>query len=89
LGNVGIGTTSPGYKLQVGSAGDGTEAIANAWNVLSDSSTKTNVVTIHNALKKVLNLRGAVAPHFPLCNFFVTQRFTEERTLRTTEKKYF
>lgn len=57
-GNVGIGTTTPGYKLQVGNAGDGTEARANAWNNLSDSSSKTNVVTIHNALKKVLHLRG-------------------------------
>lgn len=57
-GNVGVGTTTPGYKLQVGNAGDGTEARANAWNNLSDSSSKTNVVTIHNSLKKVLHLRG-------------------------------
>jgi len=27
MGNVGIGTTTPGYKLQVGEDGDGTSAI--------------------------------------------------------------
>ena len=29
-GNVGIGTTSPSQKLQVGTNGDGTSAVANA-----------------------------------------------------------
>jgi hypothetical protein len=57
-GSVGIGTTSPSVLLQVGNSGDGTVAKANAWNTFSDASFKTNVVTIHDALKKVLSLRG-------------------------------
>ncbi len=42
----------------MGSSGDGTVAKANAWNTFSDANFKTNVVTIKDALKKVLSLRG-------------------------------
>ncbi|MDD2823554.1 MAG: MerR family transcriptional regulator [Candidatus Daviesbacteria bacterium] len=57
-GKVGIGTTAPGYLLQVGNAGDGSEARANAWNSLSDSRLKENVASISGALDKVLALNG-------------------------------
>lgn len=57
-GNVGIGTTAPTVLLQVGTSGDGTVAKANAWNTFSDANFKTNVVTIQNALKKIVSLRG-------------------------------
>ncbi len=59
-GNVGVGTTSPTYKLQVGTAGDGTSAIANAWNTFSDIRWKENIEEIDSqeALETVLNLRG-------------------------------
>lgn len=57
-GNVGIGTTSPAYTLQVGNAGDGTEARANAWNTFSDITLKTNLVKIQGAVKMVTRLNG-------------------------------
>lgn len=57
-GNVGIGTITPGYTLQVGNAGDGTEARANAWNNLSDRRLKENFSPIDNALEKVQSLDG-------------------------------
>ena len=57
-GNVGIGTTAPNYKLQVGASGDGTSAIANAWNVFSDIRLKKDIQPIKNALNIILNLQG-------------------------------
>ena len=57
-GRVGIGTTAPGYALQVGAAGDGSEARANAWNTLSDVRFKDNVATISGALDKIMQLDG-------------------------------
>jgi len=57
-GNVGIGTVSPGQRLQVGAAGDGTTAVGNAWNVFSDIRLKTNIEEIQNALGIVSGLRG-------------------------------
>jgi hypothetical protein len=51
---IGIGNTSPSYKLHV--TGD----IYATQNIIgySDSRSKENVITIDNALKKVLQLRG-------------------------------
>lgn len=57
-GSVGIGTTAPGYKLQVGTAADGTEARANAWNTLSDKRLKKDFTVLPNALDKVMQLNG-------------------------------
>jgi hypothetical protein len=57
-GNVGIGTTSPGYKLQVGTAGDGSQARANAWNLLSDIRLKTNFAKIIDPLGIIASLKG-------------------------------
>jgi hypothetical protein len=58
--NVGIRTTSPSYALQVGTAGDGTSAIANAWNTFSDIRLKEVIGEIKSdeALEKILNLQA-------------------------------
>jgi hypothetical protein len=42
-GDVGIGTSTPAYKLQVGNEGDGTEARANEWNTFSTSQAKSDI----------------------------------------------
>jgi hypothetical protein len=57
-GNVGIGTTAPGYRLQVGNAGDGSEARGNAWNLLSDERLKKNFEPIPDALERITSLNG-------------------------------
>lgn len=57
-GKVGVGTISPGYKLQVGNAGDGTSVAANAYFYISDKRLKKDVAPIGGALAKVLSLSG-------------------------------
>jgi hypothetical protein len=56
--NVGIGTTSPAYKLQVGNFGDGTQARANAWNLLSDARLKRDFSRFTNPLEMIGKLNG-------------------------------
>jgi hypothetical protein len=48
-GNVGIGALPAGYALQVGSPGDGSEARANAWNLLSSREYKRDVEALDAA----------------------------------------
>jgi hypothetical protein len=57
-GRVGIGTYSPGAHLQVGRPGDGSQALANAWNTLSDKKLKKDIKDIEHALDIILQLRG-------------------------------
>jgi hypothetical protein len=45
-GRVGVGTSSPGYAFQVGTNGDGTEARANAWNLLSSRKYKSDITPL-------------------------------------------
>ena len=55
---VGIGTTSPAYKLQVGNGGDGSEARANAWNLLSDARLKRDFTGLSDPLDMVEKING-------------------------------
>ncbi|WP_415061402.1 tail fiber domain-containing protein [Bdellovibrio sp.] len=55
---VGIGTTNPTQRLQVGSSGDGSVAIANAWNTFSDIRLKRDIERIPNACAMVDKLSG-------------------------------
>ncbi|MCX6715721.1 MAG: tail fiber domain-containing protein [Candidatus Taylorbacteria bacterium] len=57
-GNVGIGTLSPQSALQVGDAGDGSAVLSNIFLYISDATLKKNVVTLPDALSKILKLRG-------------------------------
>lgn len=57
-GNVGIGTITPSFKLQVGNSGDGTEARANTWSTFSDRRWKTNFEVIPDALSKLDSIHG-------------------------------
>jgi hypothetical protein len=53
-GNVGVGTTTPGYKLHV----NGTVAGIGSFTQLSDARYKKDVRTLADSLAKVLELRG-------------------------------
>jgi hypothetical protein len=57
-GSVGIGTTTPGTKLQVGENGDGTVATANAWNTFSDRRLKKDFEQIQQASEIIAQLNG-------------------------------
>ncbi|MCU0375266.1 MAG: tail fiber domain-containing protein [Chitinophagaceae bacterium] len=57
-GNVGVGTSSPSVRFQVGTNGDGSVARANAWQTFSDQRFKKEVTPIDNALQKINALQG-------------------------------
>jgi hypothetical protein len=56
-GNVGIGTSGPGVKLDI-VGGSGRVQAGNSWLTNSDVRLKTNITTLDNALPKLLRLRG-------------------------------
>ena len=55
-GNVGIGTTSPDYQLELSldSAGKPT---SNTWTIVSDERIKTNISDFEDGLDKIMNIR--------------------------------
>lgn len=55
---IGIGGAAPTARLQVGTNGDGSVAIANAWQTFSDERFKKDIVPIANAMQKIENLQG-------------------------------
>jgi len=55
-GNVGIGSTSPGYLLTVN--GSAAKPGGGSWTDSSDSRLKKNVKPVENALDKLLSLKG-------------------------------
>ena len=58
MGYLGIGVSAPTVQLQVGSSGDGSVALANAWNTFSDIRLKRDLEEIPNALDKLMELHG-------------------------------
>lgn len=56
-GNIGIGTTAPGQKLDI-SGGNGRVQSGYNWLTDSDIRYKTNVTTLTDVGKKIRNLRG-------------------------------
>jgi hypothetical protein len=56
-GNVGIGTTSPGYQLTL-STNSAAKPTSDHWTISSDARLKENITEIPNALQTVLQLKG-------------------------------
>jgi hypothetical protein len=58
-GNVGIGTTTPAYRLELPDIANASgQGRANAWITYSDIRFKENITPITNALEKINNLQG-------------------------------
>ncbi len=55
---MGIGTSTPYYRLQVGIPGDGSEARANAWNLLSDARLKRDLTKLTDPFAKLNMING-------------------------------
>ncbi|MCO5251494.1 MAG: tail fiber domain-containing protein, partial [Candidatus Kapabacteria bacterium] len=56
--SVGIGTDSPMELLQVGQIGDGTRAVANAWEEFSDINLKRDLIKLTNASLLLKNINA-------------------------------
>jgi hypothetical protein len=69
VGNVGIGTDTPGFTLQV----NGTVAGVGAYNNISDERYKQNITPLTHALDKIMNIEGVEynwrTNEFPKINF--------------------
>ena len=59
LGNIGIGTTTPGQKLDI-IAGSGRVQTGYGWLTNSDARFKKNIYTLTNCIKKVMAMRGVI-----------------------------
>jgi hypothetical protein len=59
-GNLGVGTATPAYKLQVyiDSTHEGHVDATGAWAQTSDENLKKNIITLPNALEDLMKLRG-------------------------------
>ncbi|MFW5658439.1 MAG: tail fiber domain-containing protein [Bacteroidota bacterium] len=57
-GLAGFGTVTPAYRLQVGNAGDGTAARANAWLTFSDRRWKRDITPLEQPLARLENISG-------------------------------
>ncbi len=55
---IGLGQTAPIAMFQVGTAGDGTIAIANAWNTFSDRRLKKDILVIDRPIEKLEAISG-------------------------------
>jgi hypothetical protein len=55
---IGLGTNAPQSLFEVGIAGDGSYARANAWNTFSDERLKTKITKIENAILILDSLNG-------------------------------
>lgn len=56
--HVGVWTTSPTVPFQVGTNGDGTVALANAWTTFSDRRWKANILPIADPRSQLAQLSG-------------------------------
>ncbi len=58
-GTLSIATTfGPNEALQLGESGDGTKAVANAWDTFSDARWKTNIQKVEKPMDKIAAING-------------------------------
>jgi endosialidase-like protein len=79
-GNVGIGTTSPNYKLEVGGDINAMGAVrSNGAALFSDLRFKKNISTLPNALSRIRELRGVT--YYWKTDEFPERKFNNERQI--------